>query len=60
MSEESTDKVKEHLGVHWESCERDQDPVELWKAIKCTHTAYSNGNPFNGKQALRQGYNDMI
>jgi len=59
MSEESTDKVKEHLGVHWESCERDQDPVELWKAIKCTHTAYSTGNPFTDKQALRQGYNDM-
>jgi len=59
MSEESTDKVKEHLAEEWETSEAQQDPVELWKAIKLTHTAYSTGNPFTDKQQLRQAYSDM-
>jgi len=27
MSEESTDKIKEHMGATWEQSERNQDPV---------------------------------
>ena len=59
MSEESTDKVKEHLAEEWDESEKLQDPVELWKAIKLTHTAYSTRNPFQDKQQLRQAYADM-
>ena len=33
MSEESVDKIKEHMGDLWEQSERDQDPVALWKSI---------------------------
>ena len=29
MSEESTDKIKEHMGATWEQSERNQDPVQL-------------------------------
>lgn len=59
MSEESVDKIKEYLGSRWEDSERDQDPVQLWDAIKKTHTAYSTGNPYMDKQSVRQSYSDM-
>jgi len=59
MSEESTNKIREHLKEEWEESERQQDPVSLWRAIKLTHTAYSTGNPFTDKQQLRQAYSEM-
>jgi len=46
MSEESTDKIKEHMGATWEQSERNQDPVQLWSAIKTTHTAFNSGSKF--------------
>ena len=36
LSEESTDKLKEYLGVEWENSERSQGPVRLWNAMKDT------------------------
>jgi len=36
MSEESVDKINEHMGDRWEQSERDQDPIALWKSIKVT------------------------
>ena len=59
MSEESTDKIREHLGSNWDESERDQDPVQLWKAIRATHTAFLTGNPLQDRQQLRQSYADM-
>ena len=59
LSEESLDKLKEHLGARWEFSEEEQDPVALWKALKDTHTAYTTGNPFQDEHALRQAYSEM-
>jgi len=59
MSEESTDKIKEHMGATWEQSERNQDPVQLWSAIKTTHTAVNTGSKFFDQSTLKKGYHDM-
>ena len=59
MSEESTDKIKEHMGATWEQSERNQDPVQLWSAFKTTHTAFNTGSKFFDQSTLKKGYHDM-
>jgi hypothetical protein len=43
LSTESIDKVKQYLLEDWDEPETTQDPLNLWIAIKETHTSYSTG-----------------
>jgi len=43
MSSESMDAVKQHMLEKWSILEVSQDPLDLWLAIKATHTTYSSG-----------------
>jgi len=43
LSKESLDVVMQHLLEKWTIVETEQDPLELWMAVKSTHTTYSSG-----------------
>jgi len=43
LSKESLDVVKQHLLEKWTTVETEQDPLQLWMAVKQTHTTYSSG-----------------
>ena len=56
MSVESIDKVKEHLMERWAILEAKQDPLELWEALKQTHTSYSTGLKKADAAKAREAY----
>lgn len=59
LSIESMQKIKEHFGDQWVQSEMRHDPLELWRAIKKTHTAYNVGiNPLD-IQVARDKYNKI-
>ena len=56
LSSESLDAVKQHLLDKWATLESSQDPLQLWTAIKATHTTYSSGIKEVDEAKARKAY----
>ncbi len=57
MSEESKDKVRQH--PNWHLIQKEDDPLELWKAIKATHIVTAIGNPVADRATARDNYSKV-
>jgi len=56
LSSESLDAVKQHLLDRLVTLEASQDPLQLWTAIKATHTTYSSGIKEVDEAKARKAY----
>jgi len=56
LSTESLDAVKQHMLEKWATLEASQDPLQLWTAIKATHTTYSTGIKEVDEAKARRAY----
>jgi len=56
LSSESLDAVKQHMLDRWATLEISQDPLQLWTAIKATHTTYSSGIKEVDEAKARRAY----
>ena len=59
LSTESLDAIEQHLLDKWQELEASQDPLELWQAIKTTHTTYSSGLKEVDEAKARKAYGQL-
>jgi len=59
LSPESLDAVKQHMLQRWVTLEATKDPLDLWTAIKATHTTYSTGIKEIDEARARKAYENL-